>query len=375
MPVRTLTELFLVAARYGKPDCLLHKVGGEFVPISTAELVERVQRLAKALGQLGVVRGDRVALMAENGPHWPAVDFATLCIGAVLVPIYPTLLPEGAAYIVADSGAKVLFVQGEQRLEALLGAAPRDAAAPARGARRRGRAGGRHQSRRFARAGRRGRRRGVRGGGQEGEARGPRDPHLHQRHHRQPQGGDAHPRQHRFQRQRRSRVHPSARRLHGALVPAALALLRAHGRLHLLLSWGDHRLRRVGATPCRRTSSRRGRTSSCRCRASTRSSWPACSTTCRSRRSGGRSSSTGRWISAARPCHGGSSASERQGSWEPSSPSPTGWCSRRSRRGWAAASSSPFPAARRWRASWPSSSGPPGCRSTRATGSPRPRRC
>ena len=120
MAVQTLTELFLVAARYGKPDCLQHKVSGQFVPISTGELVSRVQRLAKALGQLGVVRGDRVALMAENGPHWPTVDFATLCMGAVLVPVYPTLLPEGAAYIVNDSGAKVLFVQGDQRMEALL---------------------------------------------------------------------------------------------------------------------------------------------------------------------------------------------------------------------------------------------------------------
>ena len=120
MAVRTLTELFFVAAGYDKPDCLLHKVSGKFEPISTRELVDRVQRLAKALRELGVERGDRVALMAENGPHWPAIDFATLCSGAVLVPIYPTLLPDGAAYIVNDSGAKVLFVQGDARLEPLL---------------------------------------------------------------------------------------------------------------------------------------------------------------------------------------------------------------------------------------------------------------
>ncbi|HEV8238248.1 MAG TPA: long-chain fatty acid--CoA ligase [Thermoanaerobaculia bacterium] len=120
MAIRTLTELFFVAAGYDKPDCLLHKAGGEWQPIATRELVDRVQRLAKALREIGVVRGDRVALMAENGPHWPAVDFAALCSGAVLVPIYPTLLPEGASYIVNDSGAKVLFVQGQERLDGLL---------------------------------------------------------------------------------------------------------------------------------------------------------------------------------------------------------------------------------------------------------------
>src|SRR6185295_16970099 len=88
MPVQTLSELFLKVAGRPKADCLLHKVGGSYQPVSTAELVDRVRRLAKALHDLGVQRGDRVALMAENGPHWPTVDFASLGIGAVLVPIY-----------------------------------------------------------------------------------------------------------------------------------------------------------------------------------------------------------------------------------------------------------------------------------------------
>jgi long-chain acyl-CoA synthetase len=120
MSVRTLAELFLHVAGHDRPDRLQHKVDGRYVPISTAELVGRVRRLSRALQALGVARGDRVALMADNGPHWPLVDFATLCMGGVLVPVYPTLLPEGAAYIVNDSGAKVLFVQGEERLRSLL---------------------------------------------------------------------------------------------------------------------------------------------------------------------------------------------------------------------------------------------------------------
>jgi long-chain acyl-CoA synthetase len=120
MAVTTLTELFLKVATYGRPDCLLQKVGGSYQPLSTAELVDRVRRLAKALTDLGVERGDRVALMAENGPHWPTVDFATLCIGGVVVPIYPTLLPDQATYIVHDCGAKVVFAETTAHLEGLL---------------------------------------------------------------------------------------------------------------------------------------------------------------------------------------------------------------------------------------------------------------
>jgi long-chain acyl-CoA synthetase len=120
MPVTTLSELFLKAASYNKPDCLLSKVGGTFQPMSTAELVDRVRRLSKALLELGLAPGDRVALMSENGPHWPTVDFATLCSGGVLVPIYPTLLPDQASYIVNNCGAKIVFAETAAHLDGLL---------------------------------------------------------------------------------------------------------------------------------------------------------------------------------------------------------------------------------------------------------------
>ncbi|HEX2252843.1 MAG TPA: long-chain fatty acid--CoA ligase [Thermoanaerobaculia bacterium] len=119
MSIATLSDLFLVAAGYHKPDCLQHKVSGQYVPISTAEVTDQVRRVARALEKLGIERGDRVALMADNGPHWPVIDFATLCRGAATVPIYPTLLPEQAAYIVQDSGAKVAFVHTREQLNGL----------------------------------------------------------------------------------------------------------------------------------------------------------------------------------------------------------------------------------------------------------------
>jgi long-chain acyl-CoA synthetase len=120
LSVSTLSELFLKTATYNKPDCLQSKVGGKYQPMSTAELVDRVRRLSKALVDLGVQHGDRVALMSENGPHWPTVDFATLCAGAVLVPIYPTLLPDQSSYIAGNCGAKVVIAETTAHLEGLL---------------------------------------------------------------------------------------------------------------------------------------------------------------------------------------------------------------------------------------------------------------
>ncbi len=118
---RTLCDVFFIAKSHDKPDCLLHKVGGEWVPVSTAELVEAVQRLATALERLGVKPGDRVALMAENGVHWPTVDFACLCLGAVVVPIYPTLTPDQAAYVANDCGAEIAFVEERERFDGMQG--------------------------------------------------------------------------------------------------------------------------------------------------------------------------------------------------------------------------------------------------------------
>jgi long-chain acyl-CoA synthetase len=121
MTIRTLSELFEAVVGHDKPDCLLHKVDGRYTPISTRDFAARVRRLAKALDKAGIRPGDRVAQMAEGGPHWHTIDFGSLALGTAHVPIYPTLLPEGAAYVARDCGARVLFVQGQDRLTGMLG--------------------------------------------------------------------------------------------------------------------------------------------------------------------------------------------------------------------------------------------------------------
>ncbi len=119
--IATLCDLFLATAQHDKADHLLHKVDGEWVPVSTAEFVDGVQRMAAVLDGLGVQRGDRVALMADNGVHWPTIDFASLCIGAIVVPIYPTLTPDQGAYVANDCGAEVVLVEARERLDGMLG--------------------------------------------------------------------------------------------------------------------------------------------------------------------------------------------------------------------------------------------------------------
>lgn len=113
----TINKIFLGAVeRFGRPRAMLHKAGGEWRPISHAQLLERVERLAAALAARGIGPGDRVAILSENRPEWVITDFAVLGMGGVDVPIYPTLPAHQVAYILKDCGAAAVFASTRDQL-------------------------------------------------------------------------------------------------------------------------------------------------------------------------------------------------------------------------------------------------------------------
>jgi len=57
-----------------------------------------------------VKKDDRVAIIAENCPEWVVADMGIVALGAVDVPIYPALTPPQIAYILNDSGARIVVV-------------------------------------------------------------------------------------------------------------------------------------------------------------------------------------------------------------------------------------------------------------------------
>ena len=112
----TLNQLFFTAIeRYRRPDALQVKRDGRYQPISHDTLLERVRRVSFGLEELGVRSGDRIAILSENRPEWAIVDYATLTLGAVDVPIYPNLPADQVAYILRDSGACVAFVSNAEQ--------------------------------------------------------------------------------------------------------------------------------------------------------------------------------------------------------------------------------------------------------------------
>ena len=126
---RTLVDVFRNLGASPKPDLLLYKKDGRWVPISTAEFTDRVKAVSAALGTLGVPDGGAVVLLSENRPEWPTIDFACQCYGAVLVPVFPTMVADQAEYIVRDSGATVAFASTPEQAAKLVAEAEEKASA------------------------------------------------------------------------------------------------------------------------------------------------------------------------------------------------------------------------------------------------------
>jgi long-chain acyl-CoA synthetase len=78
-------------------------------------LQQRVAAAASGLAALGVGKGTAVAIFAESSSAWSIADWAITSLGAVSVPIFPTLMPDTVRYILRDSGSKFCFI-GDVRL-------------------------------------------------------------------------------------------------------------------------------------------------------------------------------------------------------------------------------------------------------------------
>jgi len=99
----------------------MHRQPIDWVPISSHEYYQSVVGVARALQAWGIQKGDRVAILSENRPEWSMADFACLLLGAVVVPVYGTVTGEQTAYLLNDSGARVVFVSSEKQLQKILG--------------------------------------------------------------------------------------------------------------------------------------------------------------------------------------------------------------------------------------------------------------
>ncbi|WP_287877678.1 long-chain fatty acid--CoA ligase [Aquitalea sp.] len=124
---RAFDILFHQLETLPRTDCLSAKTGGQWQSLSSTEVMEAVNAVSLGLLQQGIVRGDKVAIAADNCPAWVIVDLALQQIGAISVPLYPTCTLEDARYILAHAEVKLAFVGSsalQRKLEQALDGRP-----------------------------------------------------------------------------------------------------------------------------------------------------------------------------------------------------------------------------------------------------------
>lgn len=108
MPRGTLAELFLDAVERFGTQAVYGKT-------TYAEVEDFARRAAGALAESGVERGARAAILSENRLEWALADWACLCAGVVVVPVYDTLPAAQVAYILKDSQASLVFASDAEQ--------------------------------------------------------------------------------------------------------------------------------------------------------------------------------------------------------------------------------------------------------------------
>ena len=78
------------------------------------------QDISKGLMALGVNKDDKVNILSNTRPEWLQIDMATVSIGAVVVGIYASNLPEDCAYIINHSDAVILFAENQDQLDKIM---------------------------------------------------------------------------------------------------------------------------------------------------------------------------------------------------------------------------------------------------------------
>ncbi|MDB5026931.1 MAG: fadD15, partial [Candidatus Eremiobacteraeota bacterium] len=107
-------------AEHLAPDraiALAERRDGQTVALSAAEVQRQAAAVAHALRARGVGTGDRVAILANNSMEWLVADFGILYAGAVVVPMFATTADDQIAFILADSAAKLVFVDDSAAAE------------------------------------------------------------------------------------------------------------------------------------------------------------------------------------------------------------------------------------------------------------------
>jgi long-chain acyl-CoA synthetase len=118
---KTINDVFRNrVTKYGDRVAIEKKFRGKWNSASWNEYYERARATGLGLYSLGIRNGQMVALLSENRLEWLYSDMGALGIGGVVIPVYPTLVPEEIEYILQNSGSKVIIPENKNQMKKVL---------------------------------------------------------------------------------------------------------------------------------------------------------------------------------------------------------------------------------------------------------------
>ena len=102
-------------------EAFRHPVAGGWASVTWVQAAETVKTLAAGLLALGIQPEQRVAIASATRLDWIYADLAIMCAGAATTAVYPSTAAEDVAYILTDSGARVVFAEDDVQIAKLRG--------------------------------------------------------------------------------------------------------------------------------------------------------------------------------------------------------------------------------------------------------------
>lgn len=115
--MNTIKRLFDIPyfqlANYSTNEMFVTKTDGKWVGLSTETFLHETMTFSRGLLGLGIQKGDTIALVSNNRYEWNILDIAIQQIGAIVVPLYPTISESDYNYILNDASVKMCIVSSE----------------------------------------------------------------------------------------------------------------------------------------------------------------------------------------------------------------------------------------------------------------------
>jgi len=118
---KTIPEIFHdTATKYGNRNALVYETNGQWNKVTWSEYYDVSKKIANGFIELGLKKGEGVAILGFNSPEWFLCNMAAIMAGGVSVGIYTTNSTEICNYIINDSNSTIIIVENDEYLKKIL---------------------------------------------------------------------------------------------------------------------------------------------------------------------------------------------------------------------------------------------------------------